>query len=484
MTSHSVKKNFLWNASYQLLLVIVPLVTTPYLSRVLGPEQVGTYSYTYSVTNYFVLFATLGMANYGARLVASAGDDRARRSRLFWAAYASQLCVSVPVAAAYVLYALTEPQGGWLVAAVWGMWVVSATLDVSWLFFGVEDFRLATERSVATKLVSVAAILLLVKTPGDLWIYCASIAGSFLANQLLLWPFVNRHVDWARPSWREVKCHFGPNLRLFAPVVAISLYTSLDKIMLGAVSGMEQAGFFEYSEKISRLPMAVVTALGTVMLPRMTSELSAGKLSAAKRLLGDSMRVMQAAAMAMAFGIMAVAPEFVPVFFGPGYDPCVWIMSVVALTVPLVSASNVIGVQYMLPTFSDQAYTLSVCVGAGVNVTLNLALLAPLGALGAAVSTVAAEVAVLTVQCWVVRGDLPLAGYLRGALPFVAIGVAMVPVVRLVAGVAPAGVAGLVLEVVAGGVFYGLVSLAWLAATGDRLLWDFVLRRKGQKEGD
>lgn len=479
--SASVKKNFLWNASYQLLLVLVPLVTTPYLSRVLGPERVGVYSYTFSVANYFVLFATLGMANYGARLVASAGADRAKRSRLFWSAYAAQLCVAVPVLIAYALYAFIGQQGGPLVAAVWGMWVLSAALDISWLFFGVEDFRLATERSVVTKLASVVAILLFVKGPDDLWIYCAAIAGSFLANQLLLWPFAVRHVDRLRPTWAEVRAHFAPNLRLFAPVVAISLYTSLDKIMLGAISGMEQAGYFEYSEKISKLPMAVVTALGTVMLPRMTSELALGKVSEARRLLGESMRTMQAAAVAMTFGIVAVAPEFVPVFFGPGYDSCILVMAIVSATIPLISASNVIGVQYMLPAFSDRAYTISVCVGAAVNLALNVLLLGSLGAVGAAVATVAAEAAVLVVQCWVVRHDLPLARYLKEALPFVAIGAAMVIIVRLFAEVVSSGVAGLILEVIAGGIFYCFASFAWLKATGDEMLSRFVPRgRRGR----
>lgn len=470
----SLRKNFFWNASYQLLLVLVPLVTTPYLSRVLGPERVGVYSYTYSVANYFVLFATLGMANYGARLVASAGDDRGLRSRLFWGAYCSQLVVSIPVAAIYFAYALSEPTGGIVIALVWGAWVVSAALDISWLFFGVEDFRLATERSVATKLLSVAAILLFVKSPGDLWIYCAAIAGGSLANQLLLWPFACRHVDRVRLSWTDICPHFGPNLRLFAPVVAISLYTSLDKIMLGIISGMEQAGYFEYAEKISKLPMAVVTALGTVMLPRMTSKLAMGRRDEAQRLLGESMWAMQAAAMAMAFGIVAVAPEFVPVFFGPGYEPCILVMSIVAVTIPLISASNVIGVQYMLPAFSDRAYTLSVCAGAFANIALNIVLLEPLGAVGAAISTVAAESTVLIVQCWIVRQDLPIGKYLKGASPFAAIGVVMVLFVRLVAEVIPQGALGLVLEVVLGGAFYCVASLAWLVVTKDNRLFELI----------
>lgn len=465
--SSTIKRNFLWNASYQVLLVLAPLVTTPYLSRVLGAEQVGVYSYTYSIANYFVIFATLGMANYGVRTVSSAGDDRVLRSRLFWGAYASQLAVAVPVAAVYFAYLIVAPQGGLLVAATWSLWVISAAFDVTWLFFGVEEFRLPTERSFATKLLSIAAIFLFVKGPKDLWVYCLAISASYFANQTLMWPFVGRYVDLVRPSWTDVRRHFGPNLRLFAPVVAISLYTALDKIMLGAISGMEQAGYYEYAEKISKMPMSVITALGTVMLPRMTSALAVGRRGEAQRLLGGSMWVMQAAAMGLAFGIAAVAPEFCPVFFGPGYEECVRVMPVVAAAIPIISASNVIGVQYMLPTFSDRAYTLSVCSGAVVNVALNVALLEPLGALGAAAATVAAELAVLVFQCWVVRGELPVWRYVRDAVPFAACGALMLVIVRLAAGLfGGPGVISLCLEVGVGIIVYFLLAIAWCACTG------------------
>ena len=462
----SVKKNFLWNASYQVLLVLTPLVTSPYLSRVLGPQGIGVYSYTYSIANYFVIFAMLGMAQYGVRTVASAGEDREKRSRLFWGAYAAQLLVAVPVALVYAAYLLAAPQGGPLVAGVWGLWVVSAALDVSWLFFGCEDFRLPTERSFLTKLASLAVIFGFVRGPGDTWVYCLALSASVFVNQVLMWPFVRRHVDLARPTWGEVRSHLAPNLRLFAPVVAISLYTTLDKIMLGSVSGMEQSGFFEYSEKMSKMPMSVITALGTVMLPRMTAALSEGRRAEAAALLGRSMAVMQAAAMGMAFGIVAIAPVFVPVFFGEGFEPCVYIMPVLAATVPLISASNVIGVQYLLPTFSDGAYTASVCAGAAVNVALNLVLLEPLGAAGAAVATVAAEAAVLAWQCARVRRELPLLSYLKGALPFLAVGAAMAALVRLatpaVVGALGMSAAALAVVIALGGAVYAVPALLLL----------------------
>lgn len=468
--SRSLGKNFLWNASYQLLLVIMPLVTTPYLSRVLGAEQVGVYSYTYSITNYFVIFATLGMAQHGVRAIAQAGQDRAARSRTFWSAWAAQLCVAIPVTIAYAVYAALNPAGGTLVALVWGLWVLSAVLDVSWLFFGVEEFKMPTMRSFITKLAGVAVIFIFVKGPEDLWAYCLSLAGAFFANAILLWPFVGHYVDFVKPTWAEVRAHFIPNLRLFAPVVAISLYTALDKILLGSIAGMAETGYYEYSEKLSKMPMAIITALGTVMLPHMTAKLSAGESESAKHLLRNSLWAMEAAAMGLAFGIAVITPEFVPVFFGEGYEPCVYIMPVISIVIPIISASNVIGVQYMLPTCSDKDYTLSVCVGAVVNVALCLVLLKPLGALGCAIATVLTEIAVLAYQCWVVRGQLPLGAYVCDALPFVVCGVLMYAAVRALAvplmAALGVGWALLGLEILLGGSIYLVFAGLWCWKSG------------------
>lgn len=467
--ARSLKSNFLYQAAWQLLLVLVPLVTTPYLSRTLGADQVGVYSYTYSVTNYFVMFATLGMSTYGVRMVAACGNDRAQRSVSFWNAYASQLIVSLVVVLAYVVYTLCEPAGGMVVTVVWGMWVLSAVLDVSWLLFGVEEFKVPTIRSIVTKLVSVFVIFGFVRGPEDLWVYCGAIAGSYLINQILIWPFVRRYVDFVRPRLKQTLRHLIPSLRLFIPVIAISLYVTLDKVMLGLLSGMTQVGFFEYSEKLSKMPMALITAVGTVMLPRMTAELVAGRHEKALDLLGDSIWVMLAVAFALMLGIIGIAPEFAVVFLGDEFADCSGIMRVLALVIPLISTTNVLGRQYLLPMGRDTLFTLSVCVGAVVNICLNIVLIPAYAAMGAAISTVCAEFSVLVVQAFMVRRELPLMRYLSSSLPFVVCGLIMLFAIRLTAwffnSLWGMSVPGLLLEIVVGIVVFSVLAIGWCVVT-------------------
>lgn len=467
----SIKNNYLYQATYQLLLIIVPLTTTPYLSRVLGASQVGVYSYTYSIANYFVMFATLGMSTYGVREIAACGNDRELRSKVFWEMYAVQALVSAVCIVAYVIYSFANPKGGFVVAAVWGMWVVSALLDVSWMFFGVEEFKMPTIRSIVTRLLSVVVIFGFVRGSEDLWVYCAAIAGSFLANQVLLWPFVRRYVDLVVPKPKEALRHLVPNSRLFIPVIAISFYVTLDKVMLGAMAGMIQAGFFEYSEKLSRMPMALVTAVGTVMLPRMTVELKGGNRGKALSLLEGSIWAMLMMAFAMMFGIMGIAHEFAPVFLGSEFSSCDVIMCVLALIIPVVSTTNVLGRQYLLPTGRDTLFTLSVCVGAVVNICLNLALIPAAGAMGAAISTVFAEASVLVAQVVMTSKELPLHLYFKNAIPFAICGFLMAVVIRIASipftAIWGVGVIALALEVCVGIVVYVVLAAGWCLVTAN-----------------
>lgn len=464
----SVRKNFLYSSAYQLLIAMTPLVTTPYLSRVIGAEGNGVFTYTQSITNYFVLVAIMGMTNYGVRMIAEHVSDRNKRSRVFWEAFCMQALIGTVVIAAYVCYVLIWGREYLQLWVLWSMWVLGAVLDVTWLLWGMQEFRIPTIRNFCTKLVSIVLLFVLVRGPEDVWGYVATYAGALLANAVLIWPHVRKYVDWKRPTWKGMVSHLLPNLALFVPVIATSLYTIMDKVMLGSMAGMEQTGYYDYAEKVSKVPMSIITALGAVVLPKMTTVISEGHHDEAASLVTSTMWFMQACAMALAFGIAAVTPEFVPVFLGDGYASCIPLLRILCAIVPLICATNVMGVQWLLPTKHDRLFTASVTTGAVVNIMTNVLAIPAAGALGASVVTVFAEAVVLVFQAWVVRKDLPLGTFIRGVIPFFAIGAAMFVAIRLFAHTLGAGAAtlpGLVAEVALGAAVYLVLSYVWCWAT-------------------
>lgn len=477
----SIKTNFILHSAYQILLVLTPFVTTPILSRTIGAEGNGIFSTTQSVTNYFVLFAMLGMSRYGVRTIAECGEDRKLRSETFWNLYLMQLVVAGLVFLCFCVYVWLFGSQYPAVWIAWGMWAFSTVLDISWLLFGCEEFAIPTIRGFVTRLVSVVCIVLFVHDLGDVWIYVAAIAGSFLANAILLWPHVSRYVDWSKPSIKQAATHFIPNLRLFVPVIAISLYTLLDKVMLGSMAGMVEAGYFDYSEKLSKMPMSIITALGAVVLPKMSDIISSGRVEEGKRLVGLTMWFMQACAMALAFGIAAITPEFVPVFFGEGFESCIPIMRVLCVIIPIVCASNVIGVQYMLPTHKDTQFTISTLAGAAVNIIVNLVLIPRIGAMGAAIATVCAELTVLVVQTVVVKGELRPLRFVIDAVPFALFGFIMFLLVRLAAQslVLALGTSAVLLlvEIAVGAIAFLFLTAVYYLVTKDERVMQAVPRR-------
>lgn len=473
----SVRSNFVWNTSYQVVRILTPLITTPYLARVLGSEALGTYSYTYTVGAYFTYFCMLGLQQYGNREIARCRDDYGARSRTFCSIFAMQLGISALVVVAYLAYVFLLSGPLFACSLVWTIWVAAEAVDVSWFYYGMEEFKAITIRNLLVRLALIACIFAFVHSTSDLVIYCGLQAGTFAVNSAILWTLLHGKVSFVKPERREVLAHVKPNLVLFAPIIAISIYTQLNEIILGQMGGMSEVAFYDNAYKIVTIPLAVIQSLGTVMLPRMSAVIAHGDEGQEVHYLNISSWLSQAMAFGLAFGIAGVAPEFVPVFFGPGYDPCIVLMPLLAVIIPICAWSNVLGVQYLIPHDRDRQYLLSVLTGAAANIALCALLVGPMGAVGAAIATACAELAVSAAQSLFIGRALPLRRYLLDAAPFAVIGVAEYACVRLVGSAMGATVTGVAYQVVAGGAAYLALSYAWLKLTHDQRL-KLLLRRQ------
>jgi O-antigen/teichoic acid export membrane protein len=477
----ATKRNFLYNAAYQIVMMAVPIVTIPYLSRVLGQDGVGVYSYTNTVAAYFVTVATLGLSSYGVREIARCGTDREARSRCFWSIFAFQFLMGAAVSVCYLAYSAFVESSLALPTLMWTPYVLSTMLDVNWMFSGCEEFRIPVIRSLATKLLGVACIFLFVKTAGDAWIYCLCTSATYIVNVLVLWPFVRTKVDFRMPTRAEVLSHVKPNLVLFVPVVASTIYGTAGTVFLGNCASMDQTGLFNYAQRLCRLPLAFATSLGVVMMPRMTAAFGHAARPETERLLVDSSWIMLAMGFLFMWGIIGMAPEFVPVFLGDGFDACKQLMPALSIIIPVICMSNVMGNQYLLPQRRDRAYTASLCIGAAVFIPAGAAMIPAFGAMGAVLATDLAEIAVLAAQIALAHDGAFVARMFRQGVPFLAMGILMSLFMRLVAALCTAafgvGVATLAIEIAAGGLSFGVMFVAWCLVRHDRRL-ELVLGRR------
>lgn len=425
----SIKKNFIYNTFYQILTIIIPLITTPYVSRVLGSDGVGRYSYAYSIAYYFVMVAMLGVNNYGNRTIAAVNDDHQKRSKAFWSIYSFQLFVALVVVLVYVFYVMFIPADK-KISLVMLIYVFSAALDINWFFFGMEKFKVTVARNSAVKLLTVICIFAFVRDADDVYVYAfVSVIGMLLA-QAILWIMLWKYVSPTKITLSDVFPHIRPNLVLFIPTIAISLYKFMDKIMLGSMSTNSEVGYFESCEKILQIPIALITALGTVMLPRVSNMLANNQEKESLQYLRKSLVLTIFIVSPMSFGIMAVAKEFVPFFYGLGYDKCVEIFQVIMPSCLFLAFANVVRTQYLIPHEKDRLYTISVFAGAVVNIVVNFILIPHYQSVGAAFATVTAEATVCLVQCWGIRKEIKTLKYAVYASPFLFASIVMYVVLR------------------------------------------------------
>ena len=425
---NSVKKNFIYNILYQLLILFLPLITTPYLARVLGPEKTGIYSYAHSKAYYFVLFAMLGLNNYGNREIARNRDSLYDRSRTFWSIYSLQIVTSLITLSLYTIYCAflrLDDSVSWILL----LYVLSACIDINWFFWGLEEFKITVTKNTIVKLSSVFAILLFVKSKDDLAVYTLIMVLSNLISQLLLWPYLKNRIVWYKPSKKEVLAHLKPNIILFIPIIAISLYKVMDKIMLGALATYTEVGYYEYSEKIISIPIACVSALGTVMLPRMSNMVAGNRTAQEFSIICKSIIIGAGLAISMGFGLMGIAKVFVPLFYGVGYDKCVFLFYILMPSCAFLAVANVLRTQYLIPRRRDRDYIISVILGATVNLIINALLIPYLQSVGAAIGTLAAEATVCFYQIIILRKELPVGVYIKELLSLLLIGTIMLIVV-------------------------------------------------------
>ena len=449
-----VIKNYLYNAGYQILNMIIPLITVPYISRVLGAHDVGINEYTNSWVTFFFLMGQMGITLYGNREVAYHRDDLYKRSQTFWGVEALQL---LTVSSAFVLYLVavflfsTTFKEFFLLQAIW---IIATGVDISWYFMGLEEFRITVVRNTLVKIASLILIFTVVKTSNDLGKYILILGASQLVGNLTLWPYLRGNIVWVSiKKWHPFK-HFYPSLLLFIPTITTQVYLVLNRLMLGRMSTQADLGNFGQADKIVKFVLAVVTATGTVMLPHVANKFAKGDIKGVRNSLYSSFNFVSAIAIPMMFGLMAIAKKFGPWFLGREFVLAGSVIFLEAPIILLIAWSNVTGTQYLMPVNRVKEYTTSVTIGALSNVIFNFVLIGKYGANGAAIATVGSEFLVTASQLWMIHSTISRRKLFRETWKYLFCGMVMFIVVNRICSVINMTVANLILEVVVGAIIY------------------------------
>ena len=450
----NIKKNYIYNLTYQILVIIVPLITTPYLSRVLGAESIGIYSYTLSITTYFILIGSLGVALYGQREIAYVQDNKEKRSKIFWEIFLMRLCsLGVSLIIFYFTFVLNGEYSTYYKILI--LEILANAIDISWFFQGMEEFKKTVMRNTIVKLISVVCIFLFVNSSDDLYKYFVIyVLSNFLGN-LSLWMYLPKYINKVKVKELRIFKHLKPTVILFIPQVAVQIYTVLDKSMIGAiVSDKSEVGFYEQAQKIIKLLTAIATSLGTVMVPRMANVFAKGNKEKLAQYMENSFSFVLLLAFPLMFGMISIASKFVPVFYGEGYEKVIVLINIIVPIVLAIGLSNVIGTQYLLPTKQQKKYTISVTLGAIVNFILNMIFIRLWSSIGASIATVIAEFTVTGIQLYAVRNEFKLTHIIKLTKNYFIAGVLMFIVSILIGSVITNNIISIVVQIFASAVTY------------------------------
>lgn len=395
MAKKSIAKNYIYNLIYQLLTVLLPLVTTPYLSRILGAKSIGIYGYTVSIVTYFILFGTLGMSLYGQREIAYRQTNIIEKSKTFFEIIILRtITLFISISTFYFVFCINNEYS--LYYSILLVQLIATGFDISWFFQGMEEFDKTVIRNIIVKILSLILIFVVIKKPEDLWLYFVIYVLSELFGNISLWLYLPKYLKKVNIRLLNIKKHIKPVISLFLPQIAIQIYTVLDKTMLGVLTNnMNEVGFYEQAQKIVKALLLVVGSLQAVMSSRIANSYAKKDHNEINNCMNLSFKFVWFLIVPLCFGVISLAPKFVPWFYGSGYEKVIPLLITSSFLLIAIGLNGVTGVQYLVQIGKQNFFTISVIIGAVVNFIMNIVLIRYFSSVGATISSVIAEFSIL-----------------------------------------------------------------------------------------
>ena len=390
--SISIKKNFIYSMLYQILALITPLITAPYVSRVLNADTIGKYSYTQSIVMYFTLIASLGSGIHGQRVIAGYRDSMFKLSKAFYELVILHLILTLFAVVTNVLFMLVNKNDYWLYIA-WIFNIIANAFDIIWFYQGLENFKKTVTRQIIIKLIGVVTILIFVKNEDDLVIYILCHSIPTLIGNLFLWPGVHKYIEKVKVSELNIREHFKQTILLFIPYIATLLFSYVDKTMLGAMcESTVENGYYEQASRFISIAISVVTALSAVLVPRMTFFLKKDQKNYVEKYAKSGIQAISLLSFLLAGGLIVVGNNLIPWFYGDGYEKSIGLLIILALMLPFKAISNFEGSALLIPAYKQNKYSIGIWTATILNILVNAVLIPRWMAAGACVASVLSEI--------------------------------------------------------------------------------------------
>jgi len=457
-----VTSNFFYNMAYQILCILTPLVTTPYVARVLGSEGVGIYSYTSTMALTFALFAALGANTYGQREIAMRQNDVYGRSKVFWEVAILRCITTLVATVAYLVLCFTYSD--YQIYLLQSIFIVLAIMvDMCWMYMGMEDFRITVTNNIMVKLATIVCIFLFVREQDDVGIYILINSISSIASSVYFVLHLPKYIMPVPLKELKIWRHMPGVIQFFIPIISVQIFSQVDKLMLGAmITDISENGYYEQARKLTNLVVVITTALNTVLLPRLSNLFAGEKKSEMIKTYRETFHMTLMLLIPIAVGLFVISDNFVIWFLGHGFAKTALLLKWSCPLIILMTIGNFVGLQYLSPTGRQNTMTKVYIFAAVVNVVLNSLLIPRLMSEGAMIASVAAEACSCFLQIHLLKRSEYNFKMLDGAWKYVVAAGCMAIAILCVNGLTGiSGVLETVVDIAVGAMVY-FVALVFL----------------------
>lgn len=423
----SIKKNAAWNLARTISGLAFPLISFPYTSRILGPDGIGRINFATSFTAYFVILAAVGIPLYGIREIARVRDDSAKLATAAKELFLIHLVNTSVVVALFLALVLSVPQlnrdlslflinSGLLLAALF---------SIEWVYQGLEDYAYITKRTVLVGAATIGSIFLFVRNHEDYLIaagitVCASFANAAFnfarAGRILFAP-KTEPLRWSR--------HIRPLATIFALNFVVSVYVNLDVVMLGFLSDTASTGYYSTGLRLTKMILGIVTSMSAVFLPRLSNLVQNGKEEQFEVLVGKSFAMVIFLCLPASLGLAILSKEIVLVMAGPKFLAAAACVVVTSPIILLIGLTGVTGTQVLYPRGKERLVLLAATAAAVVSIGLNWILIPRMGAVGAAIACLCAEIVDFGLEAFFLWKFCPVRFPTGSAIKFILSGAVM-----------------------------------------------------------
>lgn len=403
----SVKKNFVMNTILTVSSFVFPLITFPYISRVLLADGTGTVSFAKSIIAYFLMISALGIPTYGIRACAQVRDDKEKLSKTAQELLIINIlmCLITYILLMLAIFFIPRLREERLLFVVLSSTLFLNAIGMEWLFKALEQYTYITIRSIIFNILGVAFMFLLVHKQGDYIIYGAISVGASSLGYLLNLFYAGKYISLRPIRHYDLKQHIKPVVIFFSMACAITVYTNLDLVMLGFMKNDTEVGYYHAAIRVKEILLAVITSLGTVLLPRLSYYIQNQMFEEFRKTTKKAINFVFLFASPLMMYFLLFAKNGILLLSGSDFMGAVLPMRILLPTLILIGLTNLLGMQILVPLGREKIVLYSVIAGAVVDLILNAFLIPKLGPVGAAIGTLAAEVIVLIVQLIALRKD-------------------------------------------------------------------------------